>query len=453
MKAAGCTVGTTSFKPLSGGTERLRDAKDNVAMGSQSVKTILSALIALLAFFMSPLEAEENRFKLLQPQDNKRSEIIRFDSLLSSPASRKFMEVGIEFARCDALFFSIYNGFDTKGFEVDPKMVAMVDRLFVMSYPDQVNWLAFYDGLIGFDRQYEMWYEYGDEYDYYGYNQIRLFSLFSLGAVMTELLENSISSETPKAHFNLFLSRREEALRTALITSTARHADVHSKMLECIDLASFWGLDPLIEEMVNSQKYQEKFNNASFSDSVEHVQNNVALFMELEICSQEPLFDAKGFSTDGPCGDWMERVRIQESLSFQLGGAHKHHQISEGNHFSGVDLSMGDGTFIKSTVSRPDPYVIERCTADAVRFAGEALLNNNVPYFRHVAENIISPCNRELAKMREAPGLEKVRIVRGTSVLLFSHPSTSVGKKMLALAHMHPSPVELRFAGKPAFFQ
>ena len=209
--------------------ESLHFKLKNNAIGAQPVNPTISAFIALLTFFLLPLEAYSNN---------------PFDRLSQlSPESRDFMELGIEFARCDALFFSIYNGLDTKGFDVDQKEVTAVRQAFAISYPDQVEWQDFYAELIGFDRQYEMWYEYGDEYDFRGPNQQGLFRIFFVGALMTMELERAVSNQIPQAHFDLFLSRREEAFRGALMKSGARHAEVHSKTLECIDLASFWGIE------------------------------------------------------------------------------------------------------------------------------------------------------------------------------------------------------------------
>lgn len=189
----------------------------------------ISAFIALLTFFLLPLEAYSNN-----PSD-------RLSQLL--PETREFMELGIEFARCDALLFSIYNGVDTKGFEVDRQDLAFVNLIFATSYPDQVEWLDFYRGLMGFDRQYEMWFEYGDDYGFLGPNHEILLGILLYGAAMTEKLNHAVSNQVPQAHFDLFLKRREDAFRGALMRSGARHAEVHSKTLECIDLASFWGFE------------------------------------------------------------------------------------------------------------------------------------------------------------------------------------------------------------------
>ena len=50
---------------------------------------------------------------------------------------------------------------------------------------------------------------------------------------------------------------------------------------------------------------------AASADPVEEaMKENIRLFDELVTCSSKPNFQQHGISTNGPCGDWITRVRV-----------------------------------------------------------------------------------------------------------------------------------------------
>lgn len=194
--------------------------------------------ISFIFMFLIGLSLERSYSQSIDPLD-----LLNFDGTARiaslSSGSREFLELGVEFARCDALLYVIFG--DSK-IDNEPS-VALNDGakfMFETSYPNHARMLDFYRGLVGFDKQYEMWYEYGDIYSVSGPNLSKLLIIFMKGWFMTEELKTS--NEVPQGHLDLFISRRESAFSSALISGNARHPEIHSKVSDCTSLGAYWGL-------------------------------------------------------------------------------------------------------------------------------------------------------------------------------------------------------------------